>query len=207
MSVFFALLRPVRAMAILSCLVLPTTLAGCMSFGTPAASVARLASVKPLEADPGAVRFALATPEYLRLRDGDVTVTVAYDTGDPATSFVEQYKPVIVEQPADTPGIDRQALSGSRLAVAQFHESDRDAFRAMQARVKALKRGGKKGRGSLSVGATGCRTAPVPDGPLRLSAWLRIDPEEPYLLLMRDFDLRKTLRKTGADPVMIPSCN
>lgn len=198
--------KPRHALAVLSVLAFSSALAGCMSFGTPPASVMKLARMKPLEADPAAIRFALATPAFMRLRDGDITVTVKFDTGDPKTGFVEQYKPVIDSGQAETPGIDRAGLGDANVAVARFGEDDREGFRAMQARIKAFRAAGGKGRGSLAIGATGCRVAPVQAGPIRISAWLQARPDEDFFALMRDFDLRARLKAAGADPGAIPLC-
>ena len=196
---------PRRTPALLPVLLASLALSGCAGLGTPPASALKLARMNPMEADPGAIRFAVATPSFLRLREGDVTVTVRYDTGDPKTSFLEQYKPVITDETASAPGLPAQAV-GSRLVVARFDQADSEAFRAVQARVKAYKAAGGKGKGSLTVGATGCRTAPVPAGPIPMSAWLRAEAGEPYFALMRDVDMRRTLEKAGADAGLIPPC-
>lgn len=206
MPVPLSRVKPRHALAVLVPLFLAPVLGGCMSFGTPPASVMKLARMQPLEADPAAIRFAIATPSFMRLRDGDITVTVKFDTGDPATGFVEQYRPVIDGGQAATPGIDRASLGDANLAIARFHEDDQDAFRVMQARIKAYRAGGGEGRGSLSIGATGCRAAPVPSGPVRISAWLQARPDEDFFVLMRDFDLRAQLKAAGADPDAIPLC-
>ena len=196
---------PCRTAAFLPAILVSLALSGCAGLGTPPASALKLARMNPMEADPGAIRFAVATPAFLRLREGDVTVTVRYDTGDPKTSFLEQYKPIITDETASAPGLPAQAGEG-RLVVARFDQADSEAFRAVQARVKAFKAAGGEGKGSLTVGATGCRTAPVPAGPIRMSAWLRAEADEPYFALMRDVDMRKTLEKAGADAGLIPPC-
>lgn len=206
MPVPFSRVKPRLILSVLPVLALFPALAGCMGFGTPPASVLKLARMQPLEADPAAIRFAVATPAFMRLRDGDITVTVKFDTGDPETGFVEQYKPVISGGQSAAPGIDRAGLGDADLAIARFDEDDREAFRAMQARIKAFRAAGGKGRGSLSIGATGCRVAPVPPGPLRISAWLQARPDEDFFALMRDFDLRAQLKAAGLDPDAIPPC-
>lgn len=195
-----------HALGFLAAVFLSPALAGCTSFGTPPASMLKLARLQPLEADPGAIRFALATPSFLRLRDGDITVTVKFDTGDPATSFVEEYKPVVEDGAAETPGIVRDRLDGRTLAITRFDERDREGFRAMQNRIKAFRAAGGEGRGSLSIGATGCRHAQVPDGPARFSAWLQAEPGEAYFALVRDIDLRTQLKAAGVDLSYLPRC-
>ena len=103
--------------------------------------------------------------------------------------------------------VKQRAHAGdARLVVVRFGRADSEASRAMQARVKAYKAAGGKGKGSLTVAATGCRTPPVPAGPIRMSAWLRAEAGEPYFVLMRDVDMRKTLEKAGADAALIPPC-
>jgi len=205
MSLFATRALPRRTPALLPVLIVSLALSGCAGLGTPPASALKLARMNPMEADPGAIRFAVATPSFLRLREGDVTVTVRYDTGDPKTSFLEQYKPIITDETASAPGLPAHA-GGSRLVVVRFDKADSEAFRAVQARVKAYKAAGGEGKGSLTVGATGCRTAPVPAGPIRMSAWLRTEADEPYFALMRDVDMRRTLKKAGADAGLIPPC-
>lgn len=196
---------PSRAAVFLPVVLVSLALSGCAGLGTPPASALKLARMNPMDADPGAIRFALATPPFLRLREGDVTVTVRYDTDDPKTSFLEQYKPIITDETASAPGLPADA-GGARLVVVRFDRADSEAFRAMQARVKAYKAAGGKGKGSLTVAATGCRTAPVPAGTIPMSAWLRAEAGEPYFVLMRDVDMRRTLKKAGADAGLIPPC-
>ena len=195
------------APALLCLFLFPAALAGCMSLGMPPTSMLKLARMQPMEADPAAIRFAVATPGFLRVRDGDITVTVTFDTGDRKTSFIEQYKPVVDNDAVETPGINRRRLEDSgNLVVARFHEDDQDGFRAMQARVKAFQASGGKGEGSLSIAATGCRAAATEDGPVRMSAWLQASPDEGYFALMRGFDLRAQLKSNGADISDIPAC-
>ncbi|WP_421854480.1 hypothetical protein [Oricola sp.] len=120
-----------RTLSVPCLFLLSATVAGCTGFGTPPSSMLKLARMQPLEADPAAIRFAVATPGYLRVRDGDITVTVEFDTGDLETSFVEQYRPVVDGNAPPTPGINRRRLNDRNLVVARFHEDDRDDFRAM----------------------------------------------------------------------------
>ena len=198
-----------RTAPIMLCLLLLKAVpAGCMSFSTPPSSILKLARMQPMESDPAALRFAVATPGFLRVRDGDITVTVTFNTGDRMTSFIEQYKPVVDNDAAVTPGINRQRLEDNgNLVVARFHEDDQDGFRAMQARIKAFRAAGGKGEGSLSIAATGCRTAPLADGPARISVWLQADPGSDYFALFRGLDLRAQLKAEGADLSELPSCD
>lgn len=199
--------KPRRILSTLALIAVASVLGGCTSLGTPPASALKLARMSPLEADPGAMRFALATPDFLRLADGDITVTVTYLTGDPATGFVEQYAPVVEAGAPAAPGIDRSRLGDARIVVARFSEEDSQAFRAMQARVKADKANGGEGKGSITVGATGCRVGPVPDGPIPISSWMQTGPDEPFFALMRGVDLRRQLRKAGVDAAAMPACD
>ncbi len=205
MSSYSARALPRRTAAFLPALLVSFALSGCAGLGTPPASALKLARMNPMEADPGAIRFAVATPSFLRLREGDVTVTLRYDTGDPKTSLLEQYKPIITDETASAPGLPAHG-GESRLVVARFNQADSESFRAVQARVKAHNAAGGEGQGSLTGGATGCRTAPVPAGPIRMSAWLRAEAGEPYFMLMRDVDMRGKLEKAGADAGLIPPC-
>lgn len=193
-----------RAM-ILGAMVLLAPLAGCLT--TPVSSMVKLSQLTPLDANPAEMRFAVRSPNFLRVRNGDISVVISYDTGDTATSFVETYLPIVDENALPGQGISIAAQDGSRLSIAQFSPEDAASMSRAQSRVKELEANGVDGKGSFSVGATGCAQADVPDGPVLLTTWLLTDPTQDYFILTRNIDLRTVLKKSGQNLSNIPACS
>lgn len=186
-------------------MLLLTFLAGCLT--TPVSSMVKLSRISPLEAKAGEMRFAVRSPNYLRVRNGDINVTLSFDTGDPATSFVESYAPIVTEDALPGQGITIGSQDGSRLSIARFSEEDAASMTQAQARVKILRASGIEGKGSFAVGATGCTQGSVPDAPILLTTWLRTDPAQDYFILTRNIDLRTVLQKAGQRVENIPQCD
>ncbi len=180
-------------------------LSGCMT--TPVSSMVKLSQLSPLDAKPSDMRFAVRSPHYLRVRNGDISVTMSFDAGDEVTRFVEVYKPVIDENAIPGQGISIGTQDGSRLAIARLSEEDAVSMKALQTRIKALNAAGVEGEGRFSVSATGCAESQIPDKPILLTTWIRRAPSEDYFILTRNVDIRKLVSQTGSSPVNIPSCN
>ena len=193
-----------RAM-MLGAMVLLAPLAGCLT--TPVSSMVKLSRLTPLDANPADMRFAVRSPHYLRVRNGDISVVISFNTGDPSTSFVETYRPIVNENALPGQGISIGAQDGSRLAIAQFSEADSASMASAQMRVKELRAKGVDGQGSFAVGATGCTQDAVPDGPVLLTTWLRTTPSEDFFVLTRNINLRNVLQKSGQEVSSIPACD
>ena len=194
-----------RRAVLIGVLVVLASLGGCLT--TPVTSMVKLSRLTPLEANPAEMRFAVRSPNFLRVRNGDISVVIAYDTGDTETSFVETYLPVVNENALPGQGIAIATQDGSRLAIAQFSPEDAASMSEVQARVKALRANGIEGKGSFSVGATGCAQGQIPDGPILITTWLRTDPDQDYFILTKNIDLRNVLQKAGQEPSNIPACD
>ena len=72
-------------------------------------------------------------------------------------------------------------IGPSDLARAERFRSDVAGYRAA---------GGRKGGGTLSVGAEACRLNQLPNGRLLLTTYLKFEPGGDYVPLARDLDLR-----------------
>lgn len=190
---------------LLGAMVLLAPLGGCLT--TPVSSMVKLSRLTPLEANPAEMRFAVRSPNFLRVRNGDISVVISYDTGDTATSFVETYLPIVIENALPEQGITIATQDGSRLAIARFSPDDAASMSDAQKRVKALQANGVEGKGSFSVAAAGCAQDQVPEGPILLTTWLRTDPEQDYFILTRNIDLRTVLQKSGQQLSNIPACD
>ena len=194
-----------KRVLILGAMVLLAPLTGCLT--TPVSSMIKLSRITPLDANPAEMRFAVRSPNFLRVRSGDINVTISFDTGDAATSILETYLPVVDENALPGQGISIAAQDGSRLAIAQFSVDDAASMASVQKRVKELRAKGVEGQGSFSVGATGCSQGPVPGGPVLLTTWLRTEPTQDYFILTRNTDLRKVLQQSGQKMSNLPSCS
>ena len=164
-------------------------LAACLT--TPPSTVAKLARLSPLEADPSAIRLAVRLPGSLVVRDGDVRLRVSFDGGSEATRLVEEYAAVIADGAEDLTGIATKPGDGSRVFVAALTEDDAASLADTQRRIRAWRAAGIEGKGQLAVMATACANGPFPDGPIPLTTWMRTSPDEPFFVLARTVDLRR----------------
>lgn len=192
--------RPLaKALAVLALL----PLAACLS--VPASSVGKLSRLSPLEADPAALRFAVVTPQSIRVRTGDIRLAIRFDGPDAARSLIEESAPVIIEEPPATPGI-RRGPDGARIQVAYLAPEDAARFATIQRRIKAWRADGVKGQGQLSLSATGCAAGPVGNGPLPVTTWIRTSPADDFFQLNRPVDMRTVLKAQGLEAGAIPAC-
>jgi hypothetical protein len=179
-------------------------LCGCMS--VPAASIAKLQRLSPLEADPAQIRAAVLHPDFITLRDGDVTLTVTYRPSGTGPVVNEQFRAGASIADPMASELRERIQPGQTATVVKLAAADIAKLRAAQAAIAAHKASGGKGKGSLSVGATGCRNAPVPDGDARFSTWLKVSTAEPFLPLIADADLAAMLRQAGTSLEAMPAC-
>ncbi|MCR9122892.1 MAG: hypothetical protein NXH91_11520 [Phyllobacteriaceae bacterium] len=179
-----------RSLSIAIALMFLLTLTACLT--TPPSTMLKLSLMSPLDADPAAIRLAARLPEPLRIRDGDIHLRISFDGGTPDTRLVEDYGAVIVEAPAGTRGIGAGSAS-DRTYVAALTPNDAASLAAVQRRIRAWRASGIKGQGELSVMATACAEAPLPDGPILLTTWMRTAPDEAFFVLTRNADLRRQI--------------
>ena len=90
---------------------------------TPAAAL-RLAGFDPLEADPAAIAVAVRTSDRLRLRNGDVTMRVGFESKDKSLEFDEHFELQIVGGDVGTPP-GGALSSGEHVQIAQVAVADR----------------------------------------------------------------------------------
>ncbi len=180
-------------------------LSACLS--VPPSSYAKLSRISPLEADAAALRFAVVTPEALRVRTGDIRFSIRYDGHDAAHSLIEETMPIVIDEPAATPGIPNEPGSGSRIQVAFLAPEDASRFAAIQRRIKAWQQEGYRGKGQVSLGATGCVAGPLTDSPLPVSTWIQTDQAEDFYPLNRPVDLQVMLKAAGKSAADIPACD
>ena len=167
---------------------------------TPAAAL-RLAGFDPLEADPAAIAVAVRTSDRLRLRNGDVTMRVGFESKDKSLEFDEHFELQIVGGDVGTPP-GGALSSGEHVQIAQVAVADRARLAATQAKARAAR---GKGNGSLEVAVNGgCRTGEIDPASLSFSTYMRTAVEGEFFQLTRDMSLARAF---GADAIAgIPPC-
>lgn len=184
-------------------LVAALTVSACLS--TPPTSVAKLARIDPMRADPADFRLAVRAPDALLVRDGDIKLRLSFDGGTADTRLIEEYAAVIDDASAATPGLPGTPGDGTRRYVAALTPEDAASFTRAQSRILDWRERGFQGKGSLAVSATGCAAAPFPPGPVYISTFMQTAPGDDFFALTRRVDLGKVLARAGVDGV--PPCD
>ncbi len=185
---------------LLSCLLLGAS--GCASIAPSA--ISRLAAFDPLSAEPEKIAVAAIMPKFLRLRDGDVSLDLKIDAADPDYRMEEKF---LLNTSEGTPPPGLPAISAEQsVQVVRIAPADIKRLEEAQQRARDYKKNStENGKGSLMANVSGgCRTAPIPDGPLPLQLLMTTGGDSGFFPLTRQVDLRKML---GDDTVSkIPEC-
>lgn len=162
----------------------------------PVTSMVRLAQVDFQTTDPDKLRVAVQLPRMLEARaEGTVLrLTVGLASG---ASQARNFALRAVSE-GDAPAGE---------ATAAFALAPRDVaeLRMFRASLTRQQKSGAGGSLTIAVQPDVCRTAPLPEGPVLFSTYLKTAETGGYVTLTRDVDLR-TLAP-GADIVArIPEC-
>jgi hypothetical protein len=144
-------------------------------------TAARLATMDPLTADPGAIKLVVILPEGLSVTPGSARLEFGAVRGTEGRtgSFALEDRPV-------TTGYDGTAR-GFALTAA-----DAARMRALQAEIAAWKReGGAKG--SLGLGIGGCAVGDGPASDAVGTVLIRMTEDGPFLPLIREGKLADLL--------------
>ncbi|QCI68986.1 hypothetical protein E8M01_01480 [Phreatobacter stygius] len=166
-------------------------LSGC--FGVPVSSLPRLMRLDFLTMDFNEVRAGLRLPAMLALRPGDATMSIKTRAeGRPET--VDRFVLVETTAPAERAGLAGQARPGFALSVWRVDPNDVPRLAAIQALGRDSRTSGPRIRGSVEIRvAGGCARSAIPDGPVRISSFLKPAREESFITLTEDTDLRAAI--------------
>lgn len=166
-------------------------LSGCASVNPVA--LAKLAAMDPLSADPQQISVAARLPEALKLRTGDLMMVVkTKDAFGPDAIDETFYLAVADAAPGDAGVI--MPDDGEHLQTAQVAPQDVERLRAAQAKARALKAAGDKGKGSLTVSAKGgCKASEIGEEPLELNVYMQTETNGEWLPVVNALDLRRAL--------------
>jgi len=178
-------------------------LGGCLS--TPITSLPRLLRLDFVSMDMDEVRAGLRLPDMLRIRPGDAVMTVrTTGAGQPATE--DRFVLVETTEEQDRVAIASEARRGHALSVWRVAPADVPRIAAIQQRVRESLVRGPRIRGSLEIKVSGgCRTAPIPAGPVLMSSFLKPARGETYITLTDGLDLRQLIPQSDWQAKM-PAC-
>ena len=170
-------------------------LAGCST--VPLGSVMQLSKVHMATTPPEAVRVAFITPREMRVREGDLVMTVHMKLSD--GSFDEQKKlSLLMDQSVPPENVIRAKRDNEQVHILRLRPEDVALFRQMQNVGIEAKKRGVKGSLEIGFGSTGC----IEDsaiGPLRLSAFIKTEELSNYVAVMEHVDIEAMLKSAAPD--------
>lgn len=153
-------------------------------------TVARLAGVSPLNADPAGFEVALDLPQGVGVRPGSAILGFEAARSDTGEAFAQEFQ---LEMSPGTPPTWR------------FAEADLAAIRQFQAQARAWESDAPAASsGSISVGLGPCLIGDGPAAEAVISSALRIQQGGPFLPLMRNVALLQFA--DAADISALPAC-
>ncbi|MGD0187543.1 MAG: hypothetical protein ABSC25_20150 [Roseiarcus sp.] len=162
----------------------------------PVSTMIRLRSFDLTTIDPLALRVAVRTPDALAPRPDGVKLVVASRIADePPRREAFVLKPAL--EAAELAQLDAFAAKGAAIAAYRLDPADAPRVKALQAEgVSAKAEHPGRNNFTISIGAEACRRAPLPDGQLLLTTYLRPDEQTGYLVFLKDIDLRQEASAT-----------
>ena len=180
-------------------------LAGCGYM--PISSMLKLRQLDLMTTDARQIRVAVQMPDALEVREGGAILEIGAERPNPDEGLQERF---ILEKIngaalADMPGVEPKP--GFHLSVFRVAEADMARLTALRGKIKAWKEQDPDGtKGTLSIGADGCRREELPEGALLVSTYLRTDSEDEFITMARNFDLRSIVSESGGG-LDIPPCS
>lgn len=165
-------------------LVVASLVAGCGH--VPLTSLPKLSRLDMMTLDARQLRVAVDMPDGLRVqRDSAIIITGLKESpGGPAIEERFVLEELGFTEPGGRPPEGAQ--------VFRISEADLPRLSALRDQIRQRKQAfPKETSGYLTVTSGGCRTAPLPSGPLYVDTLLRTHDGENYFVLTKDVDLQK----------------
>ncbi|MEZ5713801.1 MAG: hypothetical protein R3D85_00695 [Paracoccaceae bacterium] len=171
----------------LSVLAASALLAACSSLNP--VTLARLAQLDPMTADPGAIAIRLDLPDGLVVPPGGATLDIASARSDTGQSVKA-----------------RLALT-ERAGIWALDPADAARLRSLRAQIRQWEAEAPEANsGSFSLGITGCATGDGPDPAAPVRADLSLDGGASFLPFLRGASVAQVLEMTGPDRGAVPLC-
>lgn len=186
-------------------LFLPSLLiAGCAS--VPLSTMWKMRNFDLGTTDVRQLRAAVRTPDFMRIADGKVILSMTLTDTKGIVHADEKFKLVRVKKPSQAAGLRRYAKPGFSLHAFRLSAKDverMDMFRHQQSLLKI--RFGSQLRGSMRVLASGCEMAGHSGQPLAITTYLKAAETGGYIPLTSELDLRKYTKTTKVGLCPSPS--
>ena len=170
----------------------------------PISSMLKLRQLDFMTADARQIRVAVLMPEAIAVREGVAVLEIGAERRSSEEKLEEQFILEQVQGRDATPGIE--TMPGSRLEVYRVAEADMERLSALRRTVEIWKAADPDDtKGTLSIGAAGCRRDRLPEGALLVSTYLRTDSEGEFITMARNVDLRSVASESGGG-LDLPPC-
>lgn len=194
-----------RLRSLVSPAVFAVLLGGCAY--VPLSSLYRLKSFDLGAFDPAALRVAIRISDAVERRPGAVVKIETMFNGDEANRRVQEIAMESVTEAGELAPLGSFNQSGERLYLYRIAPKDVARVRALQEEGKARATSGAKAKVEIKPEPKGCLARPLPPGPLHADLIARIEPQEPYFVVLKRLELRGELANRGVDLAEhLPSC-
>lgn len=170
----------------------------------PVKTLYKLATTDPLTLDPVVMRVAARMPDWIEPRpDGaKLEITTQLDgKTDTKETFILQSIPLALAQTA----LAKETKAGFQLYTYRINPNDIPRLLALREKVKARKAAGIKEHGTMGISVAACRKGELREGAIPISNYLSLNPEEGYLPVLVDYDLRKPVKGQNLAE-QLPAC-
>jgi hypothetical protein len=107
----------------------------------------------------------------------------------------------------DRAALGKVAPAPEALVVYEAAPGALDAIHAFQGEMRSAKQAGRHGRGFMEInGTTACRLADIPEGPIRIDAYIHASDEIGWLALAGGYDMRASMRPEDSSDARVPPC-
>ena len=161
-------------------------LAGCGHM--PVTSMVRLAQVDLQATDPEKLRVAVQLPRLLKARAEGTVLRITIGLADGSSEARNFMLRAVAE--GDAPAAER----GTEVSTFALTARDVAELRMFRAALIARQKGRSGGSLTIALQPDMCRTAPLPDAPVRFTTYLKAAETGGYVPLARDVDLRTLAR-------------
>jgi len=165
----------------------------------PLSSLYRLKSFDLGAFDPAALRIAIRISDAVERRPGAVVKIETVFSGEEASRRVQEIAMESVTEAGELAPLGSFNQSGEKLYLYRIAPKDVARVRALQEEGKARSKSGAKANVEIKPEPKGCLARPLPPGPLHADLIVRIEPQEPYFVVLKRLELRSELANRGVD--------
>lgn len=171
-------------------------LASCATI--PATSIYKLRNFDLATTDVSKLRVAVQIPQSIRIRPAGVKMVVAARLENGSLNQREAF--VLDELDTSTAAGEQwpRPAKWTQVTAYRLKPSDTERISAFRDKVAQLKqRHGDGVKGSIGIDVDSCARTLVADGPVLITTWIKSEETVDYVVLSRDFDLRRETEKAG----------